>query len=175
MKSSLVLGLAAYGVAQQTHYGLVFDAGSSGSRVHVYEWRSGVGGPKDAFDLNRVTVSVDRSQYSTMLSHIRAHAACTGGVEEAAPCIATMDAGSGHCESLLSSRRAFHLSRLPQKMECGRDCIDCRHAESGRPPLLCQTRLSVTRRKSLVSPPSNWSRRRLEVHYDRYLNTRRPR
>ena len=32
-------------------YGIVFDAGSSGTRIHVYSWRVGGGGPKDAFDL----------------------------------------------------------------------------------------------------------------------------
>lgn len=35
----------------QLNYGLVFDAGSSGTRIHVYTWRTGGGGPKDAFDL----------------------------------------------------------------------------------------------------------------------------
>lgn len=37
--------------AAETHYGLVFDAGSSGSRIHIYSWRTGGGGPKDGFDL----------------------------------------------------------------------------------------------------------------------------
>jgi len=31
--------------------GSVFDAGSSGTRIHVYTWRTGGGGAKDAFDL----------------------------------------------------------------------------------------------------------------------------
>jgi len=34
-----------------TRHGIVFDAGSSGSRIHVYTWKTGGGGPKDAFDL----------------------------------------------------------------------------------------------------------------------------
>ena len=32
-------------------HGVVFDAGSSGTRIHVYTWRTGGGGPKDQFDL----------------------------------------------------------------------------------------------------------------------------
>jgi hypothetical protein len=44
--------LAALAVAAATkHYGIVFDAGSSGTRIHVYTWQTGGGGPKDAFDL----------------------------------------------------------------------------------------------------------------------------
>lgn len=35
----------------ELRYGIVFDAGSSGSRIHVYKWKTGGGGPKDAFDL----------------------------------------------------------------------------------------------------------------------------
>jgi len=46
----LVLG-ALCAAATETRYGLVFDAGSSGSRVHVYSWHVGGGGPKDQFDL----------------------------------------------------------------------------------------------------------------------------
>ena len=34
-----------------TKHGIVFDAGSSGTRIHVYTWQTGGGGPKDAFDL----------------------------------------------------------------------------------------------------------------------------
>ena len=37
--------------AARLNYGLVFDAGSSGTRIHVYTWRTGGGGSKDAFDL----------------------------------------------------------------------------------------------------------------------------
>ena len=37
--------------AADVHHGIVFDAGSSGSRIHVYKWKTGGGGPKDQFDL----------------------------------------------------------------------------------------------------------------------------
>ena len=47
-----LLALGVLGTrATETRYGLVFDAGSSGSRVHVYSWHVGGGGPKDQFDL----------------------------------------------------------------------------------------------------------------------------
>jgi len=52
MRGATALLLAAACHAEPTlHYGLVFDAGSSGTRIHVYTWRTGGGGPKDAFDL----------------------------------------------------------------------------------------------------------------------------
>ena len=35
----------------EKHYGIVFDAGSSGTRIHVYTWKTGGGGAKDSFDL----------------------------------------------------------------------------------------------------------------------------
>lgn len=48
MLASLLPALAA---GTTTKHGIVFDAGSSGSRIHVYTWETGGGGPKDAFDL----------------------------------------------------------------------------------------------------------------------------
>lgn len=49
---SLVLSVTAQpDINGVVKYGLVFDAGSSGTRVHVYSWRVGGGGPKDSFDL----------------------------------------------------------------------------------------------------------------------------
>jgi hypothetical protein len=43
--------LAFASAAPTKRYGIVFDAGSSGTRIHVYTWQTGGGGPKDAFDL----------------------------------------------------------------------------------------------------------------------------
>jgi len=43
--------LASAAPVGKSHYGIVFDAGSSGTRIHVYTWRTGGGGSKDAFDL----------------------------------------------------------------------------------------------------------------------------
>ena len=43
--------LALTAVATTLRHGIVFDAGSSGSRIHVYTWKMGGGGPKDSFDL----------------------------------------------------------------------------------------------------------------------------
>mmetsp|Transcript_26684 Transcript_26684/g.64355 ORF Transcript_26684/g.64355 Transcript_26684/m.64355 type:complete len:455 (-) Transcript_26684:374-1738(-) len=51
MRPTFVLCLAAPLAAQKLHYGLVFDAGSSGTRIHIYTWSTGGGGPKDAFNL----------------------------------------------------------------------------------------------------------------------------
>ena len=45
---SSLLGLAT---SVSTRHGIVFDAGSSGTRIHVYTWKVGGGGAKDAFDL----------------------------------------------------------------------------------------------------------------------------
>ena len=36
-----------FAVAKAPYHGIVFDAGSSGSRIHVYTWQTGGGGPKD--------------------------------------------------------------------------------------------------------------------------------
>lgn len=49
LRSLLLLALPTAFAA--TRHGIVFDAGSSGSRIHVYTWRTGGGGPKDQFDL----------------------------------------------------------------------------------------------------------------------------
>eukprot|EP00900_Chrysochromulina_parva_P000045 jgi/Chrpa1/10040/Chrysochromulina_OHIO_Genome00017798-RA len=37
--------------AETKRYGIVFDAGSSGTRIHTYTWKTGGGGPKNEFDL----------------------------------------------------------------------------------------------------------------------------
>ena len=49
MHSSLLFSLAT--AAATKHHGIVFDAGSSGTRIHVHTWQTGGGGAKDAFDL----------------------------------------------------------------------------------------------------------------------------
>ena len=52
MNPRLLLLLGWLGAcAAAKRYGIVFDAGSSGTRIHVYTWQEGGGGPKDAFDL----------------------------------------------------------------------------------------------------------------------------
>ena len=50
MAALLSLVACALGI-ESTRYGIVFDAGSSGTRIHVYKWKTGGGGAKDAFDL----------------------------------------------------------------------------------------------------------------------------
>ena len=48
----LLLAIASTATATAVkRYGIVFDAGSSGTRIHVYTWQTGGGGAKDAFDL----------------------------------------------------------------------------------------------------------------------------
>lgn len=46
-----MLLLSALLTLSDTRHGIVFDAGSSGSRIHVYTWKTGGGGPKDQFEL----------------------------------------------------------------------------------------------------------------------------
>ena len=48
---TMALWLAPLLTLCDTRHGIVFDAGSSGSRIHVYTWKTGGGGPKDQFDL----------------------------------------------------------------------------------------------------------------------------
>ena len=48
---TMALWLAPLLTLCDTRHGIVFDAGSSGSRIHVYTWKTGGGGPKDHFDL----------------------------------------------------------------------------------------------------------------------------
>ena len=51
MLATLLVIATSRAEASKLRYGIVFDAGSSGSRIHVYKWKTGGGGPKDAFDL----------------------------------------------------------------------------------------------------------------------------
>ncbi len=51
MFGSVGLLTAAALATVETRYGLVFDAGSSGTRIHVYSWNVGAPGPKANFDL----------------------------------------------------------------------------------------------------------------------------
>lgn len=50
MLTAALLSLTA-ALSATKHYGIVFDAGSSGTRIHVYTWQTGGGGAKNDFDL----------------------------------------------------------------------------------------------------------------------------